>query len=189
MPIDGKRWRHVVIGTYNSWLPGDPREFRAEEHKIHSSGDYKKPPPAGEHAGLYKFSKKISNEPVVIPTGARETVGRKIVTNLRTGGHRVLAVSVSGMHAHILVELPDSLTEIRRIIGQCKTAASHAIREQLPGRVWGRYGGFKPINDKQHHLNTYNYILNQKDAWIRSYQEDEEDEDPEEDAVTDAPDE
>ncbi len=185
MPAKGKRWRHVVIGTYNSWLPGDRRGFRAEEHKIHSSGDYKNPPPVGEHGGLFKYSKKVSGEPVVIPTDAREAVGRTIVEKLRKGKHRVLAVSVSGMHAHLLVELPDSLPEIRRIIGFCKTAASHAIRAQLPGRVWGRYGGFKPINGKQHHLKPYNYILSQEDAWIWSYEEDEE---QEVDGKEDAPD-
>src|SRR5262249_17500638 len=51
MPAEGKLWRHVIISTLNSWLPGDPRGFRAVNHKIHSSGDYKNPPP-GEHAGL-----------------------------------------------------------------------------------------------------------------------------------------
>ena len=73
------------------------------------------------------------------------------------------------MHAHILVELPDNIPEIRRIIGLCKTAASHAIREQLAGRVWGRYGSFKLINDKRHHVNTFNYILVKQDDWVWSY--------------------
>ena len=27
MPTEGKRWRHVVISTLNSRLPGDPRGF------------------------------------------------------------------------------------------------------------------------------------------------------------------
>ena len=174
MPTQEKRWRHVVIGTYNSWLPGNPKGFRAEDHKIHSSGDYKNPPPSGEHAGLFRYSKKISGAAVVIPLDLRETVGRKIIEKLKRLQHRVLAVSVSGMHAHALVELPDDMPAIRSIIGQCKAVASHAIRDQLPGRVWGRYGSFKPIKDKQHQLNTYKYILNQEDAWVWSYKDDEE---------------
>ena len=171
MPTEGKRWRHVVIGTYNSWLPGDPRGFRSEEHKVHSSGDYKNPPPVGEHAGLHKFSKRISSEAVIIPADVRETLGRKIIETLQKSNHLVLAVSVSGMHAHALVELPDNIPAIRRIIGLCKSASSHAIRERLAGRVWARYGSFKPIRDKQHHVNVYHYILKQTDAWIWSYKD------------------
>ncbi len=171
MSSEGKLWRHVVIGTHNSWLPGDPRGFRTEAHKIHSSGDYKNPPPQAEHAGLLQFSKEISGDPVVISSSLRETVGRKMIAKLRRLKHRALAVSVSGMHAHLLVELADDLTAIRHIVGQCKTAASHAIRGELPGRVWARYGSFKPIKDKEHHLNTFNYILNQKDAWVWSYKD------------------
>src|ERR1051325_3887554 len=148
MPQPGKLWRHVVIGTHNSWLPGDPRGFRTEDHKIHSSGDYKNPPPVGEHAGLFKYSKRISGAAVVIPTELRETVGRAIVAKLQQEHHRVLAVSVSGMHSHWLVELPDDMPTIWKIIGQCKSASSHAVRKQLPGRVWARQGNPKRINDK-----------------------------------------
>jgi hypothetical protein len=50
MPLPGMAWRHLVIFTHNSWLPGDPRGFRSQNHKILSSGDYKNPPPPGEHA-------------------------------------------------------------------------------------------------------------------------------------------
>ena len=173
MPTEGKAWRHVVICTVNSWLPGEPRGFRAEDQKIHSSGDYKNPPPAGEHAGLWHYSKKISGESVIIPKEDYATVGHKIIAKLKELGHRVLAISVSATHSHWLVELPDSISSIRRIVGQCKTASSHAIREHLPGRVWGRYGGFKKVKDKAHHLNVYRYILNQKDAWFWSYKDEE----------------
>jgi hypothetical protein len=45
-------WRHVIISTRRSWLHGDAREFRSRRHRIHSLGDYRNIPPAGEHAGL-----------------------------------------------------------------------------------------------------------------------------------------
>lgn len=136
MPTPGKRWRLVTISTYASWLPGDERGFRAKRHKIHSSGDYRGRPPRGEHAGLHHYAKRISGRPVIIPRRCRAVVGEAILLKLEKLGHRVLSISVSGMHAPVLVELPDDLRVIRHVVGQCKTVASHAVREVLPGRVW-----------------------------------------------------
>lgn len=102
MPRPGMRWRHVVFSTVNSWLPGDPRGFRSRNHQIHSSGDYKNPPPAGEHAGLFRYSKHISGPPVVIPRDLRATVGQAVLAKLRKLAYRVLAIAVSGMHVHTL---------------------------------------------------------------------------------------
>ncbi|MFO0965246.1 MAG: hypothetical protein U0793_06630 [Gemmataceae bacterium] len=174
MPQEGKRWRHIVISTVNSWLPGDARGFRTKEHKIHSSGDYKNPPPKGEHVGLWAFSKDISGEPVVIPAAARPVAGKAILKKLRQLGHEVLAIAVAGMHAHLQVELPEDKPEAKQVIGQCKVAASHAIRQTLPGRVWARDGSFKSIKDSAHQRNVFNYILSQQDAWIWSYKDEEE---------------
>jgi hypothetical protein len=171
MPQSGTRWRHVTLGTHNSWLPGDPRGFRSYRHKVHSGGDYKNPPPPGEHAGLYAFSQSISGQPVVIPEEYRSVVGKKILKKLKEAGYQTLAIAVAGMHVHIQVELPDNLAMIRQIMGNCKRAASHAIRDVLPGQVWARDGGYKPINDKQHHGNVFHYILGQEDAWIWSFKD------------------
>src|SRR5258708_24422024 len=98
MPAPGMRWRHVIISTYNSWLPGDPRGFRSVDHKIHSSGDYKNPPPKGEHAGLHQHSKSISGDTVVIPEDLRKTIGFAIQRELVEHGHRVLVISIVATH-------------------------------------------------------------------------------------------
>lgn len=171
MPSPGMAWRHVVISTHNSWLPGEPRGFRARDHKIHSSGDYKNPPPEGEHAGLYEYSKRISGDPVVIPRHLREEIGRAILGELDKQGLRVLALAVSGQHAHLLVELPDDKKKVRQIVGRCKTAACYAVREQMPGTIWGRYGSYDRIKDAQHQRNTYYYILRQDGAWVWCFRE------------------
>ncbi len=163
-----------VIGTLNSWLPGDQRGFRSKHHKVHSSGDYKNLPPEGEHAGLLKYSEQISGPPVIIPRELREVIGRKILEKLRKLGHRVLAIAVGGMHTHFLAELPEAIATVRHIVGQCKTVSSHAIRDRLPGRVWGHRGKFKPVDDAQHQRNTYHYILGQEDAWIWSFKDEQE---------------
>src|SRR5258705_8154128 len=140
MPKPGKRWRHIVISTHNSWLPGDPRGFRSEDHEIHSSGDYKNPPPPGEHAGLFKYNKDRCGDAVVIPSDCRESVGKAILAKLSKLDHQILALAVAGMHVHALVELPDDVKEVRKILGQCKTKSSHALRDQLPGQVRGAGG-------------------------------------------------
>ena len=171
MPKPGKRWRHVTLGIYNSWLPGDPRGFRTWDHKLHSSGDCKNPPREGEHSGLHEFSKRFSGPVVIIPWELREVAGRKILKKLRDLDHEVLAIAVAGMHTHIQVELPDDVPTIRQIVGDCKRAASHAIRAVLPGRVWARDGGYKRIDNKGYHRNVFRYILQQKDAWIWSYKD------------------
>lgn len=168
MPGPGLRWRFVTISTYASWLPGDPRGFRSRRHKVHSSGDYRRRPPPGEHAGLHRHSRSISGRPVLIPRRCRAVVGEAVRRKLQKLGHRVLAISVSGMHAHFLVELPDDPRAVRHVVGQCKTVASHAIRRDCPGRVWGHGGSFQPINDRSHHGNAYVYCLRQRHAWAWS---------------------
>ena len=169
MPQPGMRWRHVVISTHNSWLPGDPRGFRAKNHKIHSSGDYKNPPPEGEHSGLNHYAKNISGAPVIIRHDQREKAGRAILKKLQKLNLRILALSVSATHSHWLAELPADIRKVRAIAGQCKTASSHAIRDKLPGQVWGHRGKFKPIDEPEYQKRVYRYILNQKDAWIWSF--------------------
>jgi REP element-mobilizing transposase RayT len=172
------RWRHVVISTHNSWLPGDPRGFRAKNHKIHSSGDYKNPPPPGEPAGLYAFSKNISGAPVVIPPDLRRVVGKSILAKLNKLHFRTLAMAVAGMHVHFLAELPADIKKVRHVVGQCKAVSSHQIRDRLPGRVWGHGGSFKPVDTPEYQQHVYQYILDQEDAWIWCYKDGVPDEEP-----------
>jgi hypothetical protein len=51
MAQPGMLWRHVIINTFCTWLHSDERGFRSRKHRIHSSGDYRRRPPKGEHAG------------------------------------------------------------------------------------------------------------------------------------------
>src|SRR2546425_200573 len=124
MPQPGMQWWHIVISTYASWLPGDPRGFRSKKHKIHSSGDYKNLPPEGEHQGLHAYSKKISGEKVIIPNHLWPVVGGAILKHLKKLNRRILALSVSATHCHMLVELPQDEKEARHIVGQCKSDSS-----------------------------------------------------------------
>jgi REP element-mobilizing transposase RayT len=172
MPAEGKRWRHVIISTANSWLPGDARGFCAAQHKIHSSGDYKKPPPTGEHAGLHRYSRSISGDRVVIRQHLREIVAVAIRDEMARLSYRILAISVAGTHCHFLVELPDDRKQIKKIVGEAKRKASVAIRKEMPGRVWAHDGKYEPVDTQEHQTNTYFYIWNkQHDAWIWSFKD------------------
>lgn len=41
---DTRRWHHIILTTYGSWLPGDLRGFRTRDHREHVEGDYRPPP-------------------------------------------------------------------------------------------------------------------------------------------------
>ena len=175
MPVPGLSWFHVVISTYNSWLPGDPRGFRTRHHRIHSSGDYHKPPPAGEHHGLYLYSQSLVGRTaaIEIPPPVRATIGQALIATLARRELRILAVAVGGHHAHMLLELPPSYETRRDLIGQGKRASSHAARRALPGRVWGSGGKFVTIKDRRHQLQTLRYIAAHasQGAWVWTWRD------------------
>ena len=153
-----KRWRHVIINTRCSWLHADERGFRSRGHRIHSSGNYKNPPPKEEHEGLREYHRNRSDDPITIDRDLREIVIRAFVEKLRDLRFSVVVVSASGRHVHALVELPDDRREIRRIIGKCKQRASHAVRNVLPRSIWAEGGEYKLVKDDSHYGNTFNYI-------------------------------
>ena len=173
MPAPGLVWRHVIIGTHNSWLPGDPRGFRCHDHKIHSSGDYRHPPPAGEHRGLHVHWQALGGAPVQIPPTMRRIIGQALVTRLIRRGLRALVVAVCAQHAHLLTELPYNHAAQRGVIGQCKSASSHAAGHTLPGRVWSAGATFVPIRDRRQQLQVFRYITahTRQGAWVWTWRD------------------
>src|ERR1019366_3984592 len=119
-------------------------------------------------------SKKISGDPVIIPEELREKIGMVIRKEMTRLSHHILVISVAAMHCHFLVELPDDLKEIRRIVGERKRKASMALRTKLPGRVWAHDGKYKGVDSVEHQRNTYGYILKQNDGWLWSHKKDDE---------------
>ena len=175
MPSPGKRWYHATFSTRNSWLPGDPRGFRSKNHRIHSSGDHRNPPPKGEHEGLHAHAKSISGEAIVLDQAQREIAGKAVRKTLKKHGHKLLAIAVGGMHVHMLVELPESLQDAKDAIGFAKVSASMKLSDSLPGKVWARGGNPKPIRDEEHHRNTFKYILDHRDegAWVLTFRDED----------------
>ena len=175
MPQPELVWRHVVISTYGSWLPGDPRGWRSKQHRVHSSGDYRHPPPEREHAGLYQHSQQISDEPVIVPKTLRRLLGRALLDHLREAAHEIAAIAMGGQHAHLLAELPIDLKQTKQIVGRCKGRASHAVQQKIPGRLWARDGRFSCAYTHSHHRRVYRYILehHREGAWTWSIRDGE----------------
>ena len=173
MPTPGKAWQHIIFNTRGSWLTGDPRGFRSRNHRKHSNGDYKSPPPAGQHAGLYRVVKANSRDAVKLPQSLWPAIGQAVVGKCDEQGHRVLVIAVDTMHVHLLVELPSDRKSTKQIVGTWKQKASHAVREQLPGSIWSKSCDPIMVRDEMHHRRVYDYILNhaKHGAWVWSYQE------------------
>ena len=156
------KWRHIVVGTLCSWLHGDPRGFR--DHRTHSSGDYRDPPPPGEHDGLHRYFEQHSGQPVDLDTDARVIVCRGFVRKWISMGYRVIACSVGRRHPHAVVQGPDDYGECAKLVGRAKQAASHAVRHLLPGTIWAANGGFKPVRRTGHLRNSYKYVRTRQEA-------------------------
>ena len=122
---------------------------------------------------MYRHAKRHSGPAVIFSKYERELAGRAILQELKKHDVRLLALAVAGMHAHLLIELPDDVAAMRRIIGRCKTAACYALRDRKPGRVWASYGGYKPVDDEDHHRNVFQYVLGQENAWTWSFKDEE----------------
>ena len=167
-------WRHVIISTRRSWLHGDGRGFRSRGHRIHSSGDYKNPPPEGEHARLLKYHQSRARDPSVkIPKSLRRDVGLALLKALLVAGRRVLVIAVTQKHAHFLVELPKKRSKATQTVGKWKTARTAAVRKMLPGSIWGEGGKYKPVRSRDHLRAAYKYIRDEQGegAWIWTYRQ------------------
>ncbi|MFG0329367.1 MAG: hypothetical protein ACF8PN_05645 [Phycisphaerales bacterium] len=172
MPAPGQCWRHIVLTTRRAWMPGDPRGFRSRRHRVHSTGDYRHPPPADEHAGLRAHALRLAGGAARIvfeSVEIRRRVGIEFIDYLvDTCSQQVAIIAVAPTHTHLLATTPVDLEETRRLIGEAKATASNAIREFIPGRVWADGGGFREIRNRAHQRRTFQYIARHQaeGAWV-----------------------
>ena len=177
MPTPGKAWHHIIFNTRGSWLTGDPRGFRSRNHRKHSDGDYKQPPPIGQHSGLYRVVRANSRPAVSIPLALCSRIGQAVLGKCAEQGHRVLVIAVDAHHVHLLMQLPVDRKEVKRLVGTWKQKGSHAVRDELPGTIWSKSCDPIRITDRQHHERVFHYILDhaQNGAWVWTYRDKEED--------------
>lgn len=148
-------WRHVSIHAHGTWLHGDPRGFRSRDHRIHSSGDYKAPPPEGEHRGLHEYHKRNSRDPTNFAWQLRKIIVEALVWRFLEEGHGVLAAAVTQTHAHALVPLPDNKRLVHDVVGRCKAKAGWAVGLIMPAPIWAAGGSYERVVSRSHQLNTF----------------------------------
>ena len=171
MPTPGRAWWHLILHTKGSWLHGDPRGFRSRDHRIHSNGDYKNLPPADEHLKLYLHQKSQLKTAVVIPANLYPIIGKALHAKCLKIQVPVLAISAGPTHGHLQIEYENNLDAITPLTSKLKQAASHAVRHELPGKIWARGGKPILIIDPAHQKRVFQYILKhtQDGDWVWSF--------------------
>lgn len=136
-------------------------------------GDYKAPPPPGTGADLLNRSHgRMELPPVHLTPPQREAAGKALVEMLAMQGTEVLALSMDAVHYHILARFRDG--QVRPRVGRAKKHAYFRLRESWPFcKVWEALCGVKPIADRTHQLNVFQYIRDhaQKGAWTWTFRE------------------
>jgi REP element-mobilizing transposase RayT len=166
MSAPWNNWYHVTVHTYGSWLRGDPRGWRARHHREHVDGDYKHPPPKGMYDRLLARSQALmTRDPVRISTDLRQFVVDAVVEKLQSDQIEIIVAALDGNHLHLLARFPDH--DPRHWTGRAKKHASHLLRQSElrdeTGGIWAKRSKIHPIRDRQHQLNTFQYILAHQD--------------------------
>lgn len=166
-------WYHVSGHTYGSWLRGDPRGWRARHHREHVEGDYRNPPAPGTYDTLLAHSKSLmKREPVTLTPIARRIACDRMAQALLFHNLDPLAIAVDHHHYHVLACFRDH--KPRHWIGIAKSRSTRALSESdhaKPGGVWAVRSKCLPINDRDHQVAVFRYIVRHADKgaaiWIR----------------------
>jgi REP element-mobilizing transposase RayT len=154
-------WYHVIIHTYGSWLRGDPRGWRAVNHREHVDGDYKNPPVRGKYDRMFERSRKLmTREAVSIEAELKSVVLAAVVEKLRADELEILVASVDSKHLHLLGRFADHRPS--EWVGRAKKHSSHVVRQSgvrmEAGGLWARRCGVRAIADRGHQVNVFRYI-------------------------------
>jgi REP element-mobilizing transposase RayT len=153
-----RAWFHVGWSTFGTWLPGDPRGFRNDQHRIHSSNQYHAIRVPGEHAGLHRYARSIMHrDPVHLDPIARERMCATLREHAAALGLDPLAIAVSTTHVHLLARLDPE--KLNAEVGALKRRSSHAVRDILPGRIWATRCHPLQIRDREHQQSVFRYIV------------------------------
>ena len=149
------------------WLPGDKRGWRSRHHKVHVDGDYKNPPPPGVDDGLREHAERVMGQSaVILDTRQRRIAGEALVEMLLKQDVELLALSLDAIHYHLLARFGGR--SARQIVGRAKKHATFVLRDGgHEGPAWGKRSRVLPIQDRDHQVNVFNYIVRHTDkgAW------------------------
>lgn len=160
---------HCTGSTYGTWLRGDPRGWRARDHREHVEGDYRSPPPRGTYDALHAQSKGLMKRPgVVLEWDGRVEACRAMVAALQYHECEVANLCVGARHWHALVrffplsDLKWFLIDMeglsknrdpRHLMGIAKKESARSLSElglAQPGGVWARRCGRRYVKDEGH---------------------------------------
>jgi REP element-mobilizing transposase RayT len=161
-------WFHFWFSTFGTWLRGDVRGFRDHDHRIHSSVDYRDPPPRSEHAGLRRWVvEHLHKDPVRLPVELRSRAGISILEKFRAKRIEIVVLAVAEDHVHGIGRFPED--QVRAVVGKAKRASSHAI----PGVVWAKKCGRKRIRSREQQQETFRYIARHatEGAWLWTFRD------------------
>ena len=113
--------------TFGTWLPGDPKGFRARHHREHVDGDYKYPPPKGKYDERWKRSKALmKRDPVYLTPAQRKRAVEEFVRSFKKWGIELRVLSIDRVHIHALARFPDH--NPRHFVGLAKKESSAYIK-------------------------------------------------------------
>ena len=151
-----ENWVHAIANARGQWLPGDPRGFRDHDHRVHSSGDYKTPPPSGEHARLHAQAQALVKRVVYFSAAHRCKIARALGQYLLAHNYDPRVIAVDAVHAHILFRCGDA--DAKRIIARAKQFASRTLSQALPGSIWAQGCHVVRVRGELHFHQVVSYI-------------------------------
>src|SRR5262249_6666293 len=125
---------HGICHYHRQWITADERGFRSRGHRIHSSGDYKSPPPPEEHAGLRTWVIDHMDGPAVKLSDEQcAVVGVSFVKKLQKMKREVLVLACGPTHLHVLFSPTED--DVMRQLGKAKQFASLKCPDHR-GQLW-----------------------------------------------------
>ena len=160
-------WLHCTGSTYGTWLRGDPRGWRARDHREHVDGDYRNRPASGTYDALHAQSKRLMKRPgVVLEWEACVVAVRSMVEALNYHEVNVADACVGARHWHVLGQFfpthEDAWRSIemqglsknrdpRHLMGIAKKESARTLSKLglvEPGGVWARGCGRRYIRNE-----------------------------------------
>ncbi len=162
-------WYHCTGSTYGVWLRGDPRGWRARNHREHVDGDYKNPPARGTWDHLHEESKhSLKYQRVILTASERKFLCREVALSLLSDNVEVVELCIGAKHWHLLARFQPvgsgMLTNdrtARTLIGRAKGRSAHSMTKaglREPGRIWSVRCRAMPVRDRSHQVNIARYI-------------------------------
>lgn len=111
----------------------------------------------------------MHKDPIRFEPALRERVGLVMLLEFEKRYAELIVLAVSSDHVHGLARVEHR--RVRAPVGHAKRWSSHAIRDVLPGVVWGKKCGLKTIRDRSHQIRTFRYIETHRSegAWVWTF--------------------